>query len=64
MPKKIRPPLTSGGHVRRDADVKSIWVITKLHDEERTADINLKSTNLEWFRYPLSKLERVNSKGR
>jgi hypothetical protein len=30
-----------------------------IHAEEGTADINLKNTNLEWFRYPLAKLTRI-----
>jgi hypothetical protein len=64
MSKKIQPPLKSGDHIRRDADVKSVWVITKLHEEEETADINLKDTNLEWFRYPLSKLKHGTVKRR
>jgi hypothetical protein len=61
MPKKIQLPLKSDDHVRRDADAHSVWVITKLHDEEGTADINLRGTNLEWFRYPLAKLEHINT---
>jgi hypothetical protein len=58
--KKKAKPLESGDKVRRiDSDIRSVWVITSIDHEGETADIYLKGTDLEWFKYPLAKLERI-----
>jgi hypothetical protein len=60
MVKKRDTPLAPLDEVyRTDSDLGSIWVILTLHPEEQTATIYLKGTDLQWFRYPLAKLTRV-----
>jgi hypothetical protein len=52
--------LGGGDKVRRiDSNIQSGWIILSIDHEGGTADIYLKDTDLEWFKYPLAKLERI-----
>lgn len=62
-PSKKKPPLKTGDKVRRiDSKVPSVWIVFNIDPIGETADICLKDTNLDWFKYPISNLELIEEK--
>jgi hypothetical protein len=59
MPNKTQSFELGDKVYRSDSDMRSVYVITSIDREGKTADINLKDTDLEWFKYPLEKLKLI-----
>jgi hypothetical protein len=49
------PPLKAGEKVyRTDSETRSVCIIVSIDHEAGTATVNLKDTELQWFKYPIS----------
>jgi hypothetical protein len=57
------PPLKAGEKVyRTDWEIRSVCIIVSIDHEAGTATVNLKDTEQQWFKHPISKLVRVEEK--
>jgi hypothetical protein len=53
------PPLKAGEKVyRTDSEIRSVFIIVSIDHEAGTATVNLNDTELQGFKYPISKLTR------
>jgi hypothetical protein len=57
------PPLKAGEKVyRTDWEIRSVCIIVSIDHEAGTDTVNLKDTEQQWFKHPISKLVRVEEK--